>query len=91
MNRLMKSKGAAWGGMLVMVVMTIACMVTPGVKEDWWELADVFFAFMMVFCHLASLYLEKLNQNASKRLDQLSMIFGIIAILAFVCIYFILQ
>ena len=91
MNKMMKSKGVAWGGMFVMVVVTVVCMLMPGVKEHWWELTDVFAGFMMVFCHLAALYLENLNPEAGKRLDMIAMLFGILAIVAFFCIYFIAQ
>lgn len=89
MNWILKSKIAGWCAMGLMIVVTVLCVTLPGVKQYWWELTDVFFAFMMVFCHLAALYLEKLSVRASKRLDTIAMVFGILAIVALICIYLI--
>ena len=88
-SRLKNSKLAAWLGLLLCIVVLILSMSLPGMKNEWWELIDIFFCFMMVFSHLAALYLNKMSLQASRTLDKLSLIFGILAIVSFIVVYFI--
>ena len=46
---------------------------------------------MMVFSHLAALYLASMSKDASKKLDVIAMIFGILTVISFIVIFIIDQ
>lgn len=87
-NRLLKSKLVGWIALFLCLVVLILSMAIPGVKKEWWELIDIFFIFMMVFSHLAALYLKGMSTQASRTLDRFAFIFGCIGVIAFIVIYF---
>ena len=84
MGRLLNSKPAAWGGLILIVIWLIFTLKTD---EPWWGYLGIFFAFMMVFCHIASLYLERMSQAASRKLDLIAFICGVLFIVAIIVIY----
>ncbi len=45
------------------------------------------FAFMMVFSQLASLYLGRISPVAGKQLRMCALVFGILALLAFIAVF----
>ncbi len=54
MRSILKMKSVAWGA-LVLVVVWLGFII--GTPAPWWTYTSVFFVFMMVFCHLAALYI----------------------------------
>lgn len=91
MSKLTESKGVAWFGMILCIVVLVLSMAIPGVKKEWWELIDIFFIFMMVFSHLAALYLKKMSPSASAMLDRLAFAFGVVGLIAFIIVYILNQ
>ena len=91
MSKLTESKGVAWIGMLLCIVVLVLSIAIPGVKKDWWELIDIFFIFMMVFSHLAALYLGKMSAPAARMLDICAFVFGVIGVISFVVIFIVNQ
>ena len=91
MSKLTESKGLAWGGMLLCIIVLVLSLAMPGVKKEWWELIDIFFIFMMVFSHLAALYLAKMSQAAARMLDKFAFAFGVIGLISFIVIFFVNQ
>ena len=81
---IMKSKAAAWAAFVVIVILMA---ITFGLRPVWWTFADMFFAFMMVFCHLMAVYLVKLNIHSSRKLDFMALVFGILTIVALIAEY----
>ncbi len=81
MGNILKMKSAAWGGLALMVVWLVYSFF---VHSPWWGYISVFFAFMMVFCHLAALYVEKISSAASRKLDLLSFVMGVHFIVAII-------
>lgn len=72
---MLKSKTAAW---LAMLIVIIVIAFTMPYRQAWWIFIDIFFAFMMVFSQLASLYIEKLNKYAAKKLRTCAAVFLIL-------------
>ena len=87
MSTLKESRIVAWGGLLLCIIVLILSMAIPGIKSEWWELIDIFFIFMMAFSHLAAVYLKKMSAAASQSLDRLALIFGILAVIAFIVVF----
>lgn len=91
MSTLRTSKTVAWIAFAVVILAVILAVCLPGYKQYWWETLDIFFAFMMVFSHLAALYIARMSADASKKLDLISLLFGILAIISFIVIFVIDQ
>lgn len=91
MGKLISSKWIAWLAFFIVVAVIVLCFFFPGFKQYWWQTFDLFFAFQMVFCHLASLYLARISPSASSKLDIIAFIFGILAIISFLVIFIINQ
>lgn len=81
MGKLTRSRLVAWAALAVVV--TVICL-TFSMRGEWWCFIDIFFAFMMVFCHLLALYLGKMSPVACRKLDFLALVFGILTVLAIV-------
>lgn len=81
---IVKSKELSWAALGFVLVWIVIQIRTP---EPWWAYTCVFFAFMMVFCHLAALYIEKISFQASRKLDLISLICGILFILSLIAVY----
>ncbi|HBY15938.1 MULTISPECIES: hypothetical protein [Bacteroidales] len=81
MRSILKMKSVAWGA-LVLVVVWLGFII--GTPAPWWTYTSVFFVFMMVFCHLAALYIYKVSPRASRKLDVIAMIMGILFMVALI-------
>lgn len=81
MAKILNSKAAAWGAMGLTLLVII---LTFRLREAWWSFIDIFFMFMMAFCHLVAVYIGKYNQSAFKKLHLFAMIFEVLMILAFI-------
>lgn len=84
MGKLLNSKPAAWGALILIVIWLIFALKTD---EPWWGYLGIFFAFMMIFCHIASLYIERISKDASSKLDLIALICGVIFVVAEIVIY----
>lgn len=82
--KLRKSKTVAWIALLLIVVVLVLNVI---VENAWWSFIDIFFAFMMMFCHLVSLYIEKFNKVSAGKLEMISFVCGILMIVAFIAEY----
>lgn len=80
MKNFLDSKILAWCA-LALVIIIIA--MTFMMRGPWWSFIDVFFAFMMVFCHLLAVYFRKLP-HPSRQLDLTALVCGILCVLALV-------
>lgn len=84
MNKILKSKICAW---LAFALMIVILGFSFRLRQEWWMFFDIFFAFMMTFCHLVAVYVNKLNLIVSERLDLLALIFGICTVLSMIVEY----
>lgn len=71
-------------GWIALAIVIIVIVTTFQFRQAWWSFIDLFFAFMMVFCHLAGLYIGRFNPYAGKRLRSIGGICLILMILAFI-------
>ncbi len=78
---MLKSKFWAWCAFVLIIAVMI---LTFALRPVWWCFADIFFAFMMVFCHLMAVYLTRYNRYASARLDMVAIICGILTVIALI-------
>ena len=81
MRNPLQSTLVAW---IALVIVVIVIITTFEYRQAWWSFFDLFFAFMMVFCQLASLYISKFNRYAGKKLQTCAAIFLILMVLAFI-------
>ncbi|MCM1152624.1 MAG: hypothetical protein NC328_03080 [Muribaculum sp.] len=81
---LMKSKVAAWAAIILIIIVV---GLTFAMRPVWWCFFDIFFAFMMCFCHLLALNMEKISAIACVKLDRAALVFGILFILALIAEY----
>lgn len=81
MKNPLQSTFVAW---IAMAIVVIVIITTFQFREAWWSFIDLFFAFMMVFCQLAGLYIGRFNPFAGKRLQLIAFFCMILAILAFI-------
>jgi len=79
--KLLKSKAVAWCAMLLVIVVIV---LTFPARSEWWLFFDIFFAFMMVFCHLAALYLEKLVGHVARKLETCVFVFAVLTVLSLI-------
>lgn len=92
MRNLLQSKTAAWCAFIVVFALIIVSIVMiRSWKTQFWTLIDEFFAFMMVFCQLISVYLYKYNPAAGNKLTVSAAIFGLLMLLSLIVEYFILN
>ena len=90
MKKLLESKLTAWSAMLLVVVMVFLTFLLGTIELDctpWWGFIAEFFCFMAVFCHLASLYLRRMNVWSARRLDTCAFVCLIVAVIGFVAEY----
>lgn len=71
----------AW---IAMVIVVVVIITTFQYRQAWWSFIDLFFAFMMVFCQLAGLYISRFNLYAGRKLRSFAAIFLVLAVLAFI-------
>ena len=84
MQNPLQSKLVAWFALAIVIIVIVT---TFQFRQAWWDFFDLFFAFMMVFCQLASLYIKRFNPFAAKKLQTIAFICLILAILAFIAEY----
>lgn len=88
MKNLSHSKPAAWGAM-ILIVLVIAFSFST--RTVWWAFFDIFFAFMAGFCWLVGVYINKYNRNAYRKLLNFAAVFGILFVLAFITEFILAQ
>lgn len=88
MNRIVRSKAAAWAALLLIILLIV---VTFRLRQAWWAFADIFFVFMMAFCHLTAVYLAKANPYASRKLDLTALVFAVLMIIALIVEFILYQ
>lgn len=81
MPRLIDSKACAWGALALIVFLII---IAYPMRTAWWQFIDLFFAFMMVFCHLMALNVRRISAHASRTLDISAFVCGILMVIAFI-------
>lgn len=81
MKNPLQSTFVAWVALAIVVIVIVT---TFQYREAWWNFIDLFFAFMMVFCQLVSLYIGRFNPYAGKTLKNIAFICLILMILAFI-------
>lgn len=72
-----KAKIILWVVILVLAVVGLVMeMVTPApiMIKHYLIYLELFFLFMLSFCKLASIYLKKSNESASKKLNEISVV-----------------
>lgn len=79
-----ESRIVSWIALFVIILWIVMQLHTP---DPWWTYLSIFLAFMMVFCHLAALYLYAVSWRASRKLDSLAMLCGILFVIALVATY----
>ena len=84
--RLLESKRVAWCAMILIVALMIIAMCLRIVGSIW-EYSILFFAFMAVFCHLASLILSSMSKNAARKLDVGAAVFGVLTVIDVIVIF----
>lgn len=88
MKNPLQSTLVAW---IAMIIVVIVIITTFEYRQNWWSFIDLFFAFMMVFCQLAGLYIKRFNPYAGKTLQSISAICLVLMILAFIGEYVVYQ
>ncbi|MDE6578308.1 MAG: hypothetical protein K2J82_12460 [Muribaculaceae bacterium] len=92
MHKLLESKAAAWCAfILVFVLVILSLTMLRSWKEQWWTLLDEFFAFMMVFSQLVSVYMRKMNPVVGQKLSVMAAVFGGLMIISFFVEYFMMN
>ena len=81
MRNILQSKIVAWVAMAVVVIVIVA---TFSLRPAWWAFIDLFFAFMMVFCQLVSVYFLKLNLYVAKKLRIIAAICGLLMVISLI-------
>ena len=81
MSSILKSKIYAW---ICFVVVIAIIVFTFRLRTEWWCFIDLFFAFMMVFCHVIALTVEKYNRTASLKLERSALVMGILMIISLI-------
>ena len=88
MKNPLQSTFVAW---IAFAIVIIVIVTTFQYRQAWWSFIDLFFAFMMVFCQLAGLYIGKFNVYAGKKLRSFAGICLILTVLAFIAEYILYQ
>lgn len=81
MKNPLQSTFVAW---IALAIVIIVIVTTFQYRQNWWSFIDLFFAFMMVFCQLAALYIKRFNPYAGKTLQSIAAVCLILMILAFI-------
>ena len=81
MKNPLQSTFVAW---IALAIVVIVIVTTFAYRQAWWSFIDLFFAFMMVFCQLAGLYIRRFNPYAGKTLQSIAAICLVLMVLAFI-------
>lgn len=80
------AKILAWSAMILVV----ACIVLAFLLHlHTWTFVDIFFAFLMAFCHLLSVYMSK-AKGISRQLDMAALVCGVLMVVSLIVDYFLL-
>ena len=88
MNKLLESRAAAWTALILVIILII---VTFRMRSVWWSFIDLFFVFMMVFSHLAALFMKRMSPQAGRTLDRVALVCGVLTVAAFIGEYIAFQ
>ncbi|MDE6225884.1 MAG: hypothetical protein K2M63_00025 [Muribaculaceae bacterium] len=92
MKKLIQSRVTAWiAFLLVIAVVIISVCTLKDIHTQWYTLGDEFFAFMMVFLHLVSVYISGMNREASGKLEVAAAVCGLLMIIYLLVEYFIMS
>lgn len=72
---------------MILIVVVIIVAVSTRIVSSIWEYSTLFFAFMAVFCHLASLMLSGMSKAAGKKLDAAALVFAVLGIIALIVVF----
>lgn len=75
---IMKSAPMAWAAMLLIAIVLVC---TFSLRPAWWAFIDIFFFFMMAFCHAVACTAARMG-NVAKQLDLVALVCGILGIVA---------
>lgn len=81
MKNPLQSVFLAW---IALAIVVLVIVITFQYRQAWWSFIDLFFAFMMVFCQLAGLYIGRFNKFAGRRLQTIAAVCLGLMILAFI-------
>lgn len=81
MKNPLQSTLVAWFAFAIVIIVIVT---TFQFRQAWWSFIDLFFAFMMVFCQLAGLYIKRFNPYAGKTLQSIAAICLVLMVLAFI-------
>lgn len=84
MTKLVESKVTAWIAMILVVALVVISFL---LRTPWWGFIAIFFCFIAVFCHLASLYLRRMSPAAGRKLEVCALVCIILAIIGFIAEY----
>ena len=84
-SKILESKITAWLAMVLVVVLIVMAFV---MHTPWWGFIAIFFLFLAVFSHIASLYLRKINRIIGRKLDNCALVCIILAVIGFITEYF---
>ncbi|MDE6006859.1 MAG: hypothetical protein K2G67_04840 [Muribaculaceae bacterium] len=84
--KLIESKLVAWFALLLVIALVVMAML---LGTPWWGFIAIFFCFLGIFAHLASLYLRKMSKVASAKLEQCALVLIILSIIGFIAEYII--
>lgn len=82
--KLIESKLVAWVALLLVMALIVMAML---LGTPWWGFIAIFFCFLSVFAHLASLYLRKMSKPASSKLELCALVLIILSVIGFVVEY----
>lgn len=86
MTKLIESKATAWVALLIVVALIVFSLL---LDTPWWGFIAIFFCFLAVFSHLASLYLRRMSPAAGRKLETCALVFIILSVTGFIAEYII--
>lgn len=69
-----------------MVLVVVVLVLTAFMNPEWWEYIPIFFAFMMAFFHLMSVFMLRIP-NMSRLLDLWAFVFAILMVVGIIGVY----
>ena len=80
-NKIFQSKGMAWSAFALVVVMLVLTMM---LRQPWYYLITIFFAFMGAFTNLMAVMLRKVNARVSDKLNTCTFVMLILFVISFI-------
>lgn len=81
MKKFLQSKVTAWAAFILVLIFLVCSFKS---RIEWWMFIDVFFLFMAAFVNLVVCYIRNINSPVARMLNNWSLIFGLLFILAFI-------